>query len=84
MRGNKSLGADNPCSWLPNVNWLMVNSLAKLDGFAKFPSDLGEASPDFWNGITMRPQKLKSCRWTGLVLKKNHLKNCLLSAHCVR
>ena len=68
MRGQKSMGADNPVSWLPNINWLMVNSLAKIEGFEKFPSDLNEAAPRFlewYNHETPETEKLP-LDWSGL------------------
>jgi dynein heavy chain len=68
MRGQKSLGADNSVPWLPTINWLMVNSLAKIEGFEKFPSDLVEAAPRFlewYNHETPETEKLP-LDWSGL------------------
>jgi len=68
MRAPAKLTDENPLPWLPNSAWITVATLADIDEFGKFTSDLVEAAPRFrewFNAISPENEKLP-LDWAGL------------------
>ena len=68
LRAPMKIGEENKLSWLPNIAWMSISSLAEQDHFTKLPGDILEASPRFrewFNSIAPENEKLP-LDWAGL------------------